>query len=609
MANAVIGALRVNLGLDSAQFQDGLKKAQSGMAKFGQTMKQGAMVASAAFVAAGTGIAYAVKGILNNADDMAKAAQKIGVPVDELSRLRHAADLSGVSFEGLQGSMRRLSANMDEAFTKGTGAAADAFTRLGISLTNADGSMRSSSEVLTDLSARFAEMPDGAEKTALAMDLMGRAGADMIPLLNGGADALAAMKAEADQLGIVITPEMAKNAERFNDNLTRLSAVVAGLATMIASELAEPLANFTDWLVEMAVSFRQMDPWLQSAITRFGVFAAVLGPIGAVLAVVVAGIVAIGAPVALAAAGIVALTAAVVAFWPEIQKLATTVGEFVAGAWAQFVAAWDGITVKIEEVKAAVAAFAQSILDTFRALPGQMLQIGADIINGLWQGIQSKWEDVKGGISGMATGVVDRFKSALSIFSPSRVMHGIGVNIMEGLGNGMESMSSNVLGFADTLANGLTQTFMSVIDGTKSVGQAIKDLTKQIVSMMLNRLVQSFVGMLFGGGGFLGGIFGGFRAKGGPVSAGRAYVVGERGPELMVPNTSGTVIPNSALGDGPREIIVTLVGEEGRMFTPRVQQISGQVAGVVVRQAEPGMVKNSVSAVRQTMRNNPGFSR
>jgi hypothetical protein len=117
----------------------------------------------------------------------------------------------------------------------------------------------------------------------------------------------------------------------------------------------------------------------------------------------------------------------------------------------------------------------------------------------------------------------------------------------------------------------------------------------------------SLFGGLFGGG--LGRLFGGFRANGGPVRSGRAYVVGERGPELMVPNASGTVIPNSALSEGRREIVVTLVGEEGRMFLPRVQQISGQTAGVVVREASPGIVNSSINAVQSNMRNRPSFAR
>ncbi len=396
MANSVIGALRINLGLDSAQFQDGLKNAQSRLSKFGATVRQGAMVAGAAMTAAGAAMGLAVKNVLDRADDMAKAAQKIGIPVDELSRLRHAADLSGVAFDGLQGSMRRLSANMDEAFTKGTGAAADAFNRLGISLTNADGTMRSSSEVLVDLSAVFQTMPDGAEKTALAMDLMGRAGADMIPLLNGGADALRGMMDEADKLGIVITPEMAKNAERFNDNLTRLQALLGGLVTMIAADLAEPLANFTDWLVEMGKGFADMDPWMREFISRFGSMLVVLAPIGAALAIVVAGIAAIGAPVALAAAGITALAAAIVAFWPEIQTLGAKITEFLEGAWTMFSGAWDSTIQKVEAVTASIVNLGTVAIEAMTAMVNGITEWVGGKLNAVWDGVASKVDWISG---------------------------------------------------------------------------------------------------------------------------------------------------------------------------------------------------------------------
>src|SRR5215217_4421137 len=113
---AVIGALRVDLGLNSAGFTAGLRNAQMGMKNLGTTIRQGAVVAAAAAAAIGGALTLAVKGTIDAADDMSKAAQSIGVPIEELSRLKYAADLSGVAFEGLQGSIGRLSRNMrDEA--------------------------------------------------------------------------------------------------------------------------------------------------------------------------------------------------------------------------------------------------------------------------------------------------------------------------------------------------------------------------------------------------------------------------------------------------------------------------------------------------------------
>jgi len=158
MADAVIGALRVNLGIDSAAFQNGLKQAQSGLQKFGSYAKTGLLAAGAAATAAAGAMGLMVRNTINTADEMSKTAQKIGIPIEELSRLRYAADLSGVSFEGLQTAVGRLSRQMNDA-RNGLASAKEPFDQLGVAVTNADGTLRGSSDVLKDIADRFSAMP------------------------------------------------------------------------------------------------------------------------------------------------------------------------------------------------------------------------------------------------------------------------------------------------------------------------------------------------------------------------------------------------------------------------------------------------------------------
>src|SRR5690606_21719747 len=248
--------LRVNLGIDTAAFSNGLKKAESSLQKFGAIVQKGLVAGAAAAGAALTGLGLAVRSTINAADDMAKSAQRFGIPIEELSRLKYAADLAGVSFNELGTGVRRLSQNMNDA-AQGTGEGAKAFEQLGISVTDADGNLKSASEVMAEIADRFAAMPDGAEKTALAMDLMGRSGANMIPLLNGGADALNNLMAEADTFGQVFTAEMGAQAEAFNDNLSRLQGIFASIAARIAADLLPHLERFSEWLVENAPAIQQ----------------------------------------------------------------------------------------------------------------------------------------------------------------------------------------------------------------------------------------------------------------------------------------------------------------------------------------------------------------
>ena len=245
----ILGSLLVSLGMESSEFKRGTREAQTAMSGLSKKMA----VVGAAITAAIGGAAYEfaklTRETINVADEISKSAVKIGISTEELSRLRYAADLSGLSFEQLQKGLPILNRNM-----AGIGGeskkVAEAFARMGIETRNADGTLKSSTEVLKAMADVFAQMPDGAEKSALAMAVLGKSGADMIPLLNGGAAELAKLTEEADRFGIVIDTETGRKAEEFNDNLDRLKGAFSAVGTRLAAELLPHLVDFTNWLIK-----------------------------------------------------------------------------------------------------------------------------------------------------------------------------------------------------------------------------------------------------------------------------------------------------------------------------------------------------------------------
>lgn len=206
-------------------------------------------LAAKAFSFSGIGAAVSVAGIvaltkrtIDAGDAFAKLSQKTGTSVEDLSKLTYAAGLSGVSNEALAKSMTSLAVGMIEARDGGITPAAEAFAKLGVSVKNVDGSVKSSRAVLGELADKFAAMPDGPEKAALAVDLFGKKlGAEMIPLLNGGSKGLKEMGDEAERLGIVMSTELAKKSEEFNDNLARLGKLSEAAGIKIANSLIPAL--------------------------------------------------------------------------------------------------------------------------------------------------------------------------------------------------------------------------------------------------------------------------------------------------------------------------------------------------------------------------------
>lgn len=239
----------------TGRFETDIKRASKESEREFRRMKSeanaAAKVIGASLATAAAGAAYAIKGAIDEMDQISKTAQKIGTTTEALSALQYAAKLSDVSVGQLQAGMTRLVRAQAEA-ARGTERYVDLFGAIGVAALNADGSLRNSADVMTDLADVFASLPDGATKTALAVELLGRSGADLIPLLNGGATGLAEMRIEAERLGLVISGEAGRAAEEFNDNITRMGAAVRGAAIEAGTQLLPVLSDLSGQVVSMA---------------------------------------------------------------------------------------------------------------------------------------------------------------------------------------------------------------------------------------------------------------------------------------------------------------------------------------------------------------------
>ena len=230
----IAGQLEIQLMANIARLQDDMSKAQSTVDRAMGGIKRSADVAVKALAALGVGLSAAaltgfIRGAIDAADEISKLSQKIGIGVESVAGLQLAFRQSGISASSLQSSMSRLSREI--------AAGNDAFNAMGISIRSSDGALKSSRQVLGELADKFAEYEDGVAKTALAMDIFGKAGAELIPLLNGGSAALDEFDAMASKLGLTLSEETAKRAERFNDTLDLMGQGMHGIGRQIAAEM------------------------------------------------------------------------------------------------------------------------------------------------------------------------------------------------------------------------------------------------------------------------------------------------------------------------------------------------------------------------------------
>lgn len=238
--------LALVLKLVADEFQKELKNSQGALASVNNFVKDW----RTQMAAAGTALFAVAKSAANYGDELFKTSQKVGIHVEQLAGLQHAAKLADVDTRQLQVGLQALSRAMVDS-AQGTGEGKEAFDRVGISATDANGKLRPMHDVLLELSDVFSRAEDGAGKTEVAMKLMGKSGADLIPLLNGGKDSIVALEAEAKRLGLTMSESDARAAEAFNDELTRLEARAKGFSVTIGTHMIRPLTELMSLMSDL----------------------------------------------------------------------------------------------------------------------------------------------------------------------------------------------------------------------------------------------------------------------------------------------------------------------------------------------------------------------
>lgn len=549
----VLGAVSVVLGFDGTQFEAGAKRAQAVMGRFGSVVGTAATVAGAAITAFAVGTAMSLRSYQGEIDKLSKMSQKIGIPTEELSRLKHVAELSDVSLEQLATGIKKFSKEMSEMATATTGTGARALRTMGISIKDANGNLKATDVLLGEVADKFASYEDGAHKTALAMAVFGKSGADLIPMLNGGSKAMREAKKEAEDLGIVISTQLGKDTEHFNDNLTRLMRLKDAWLNKINEMVLPGLIALTDKMVASGKEAKGFS----DTVVALGIGAKVVGSIALAVAAVFQGL----------ASSVVNLTRAIGAFFSGEWKKA---GEHAAAAlvnplnmvtadlFAQLDALWEKNGKAANGWGATVSEAAKK--------PAPALAAAVDKVKEFTRGLQEKsaamlleQQLIGQGIAAQTRAnemqaLENMLKKENIKLSPERRLAVMAeIDALARQAEATDAAKAAYDRFYENVSvfqSALSSSFDKVLEGTFKVKDALKDLLKSLLKLWAN---QAFTG-LFGTASKPGSLnlgsmfgFGGGKAGGGDVAAGQAYMVGEAGRELFVPNVPGQIVSNSQL--------------------------------------------------------------
>lgn len=178
-----------------------------------------------------------VKGTIDAADGLNDLSQQVGIGIHDLATWTLAANQSGTGIESVAKGVKGLSAYIVEH--------GDKLRAAGITATDANGA-------LIQLADLFSAMPDGVQKTALAVKLFGKAGMDMIPMLNMGSRGLAEAQEKAAAYGKKMA-ELAPQADKFNDMMSELALNSKAAGINIADHFLPGLIGVAQWLNDIAI--------------------------------------------------------------------------------------------------------------------------------------------------------------------------------------------------------------------------------------------------------------------------------------------------------------------------------------------------------------------
>jgi len=247
-------------GDDAEKSKDGWNKLGDGVKGAGKLAAEAAVAIAAAAAAGATSIVAMTTKAGAAADDINTLATQTGLSTEEIQKFAYASDIIDVDIETLTTSMAKLTKKMSIA-QGGTGDAADAFSALGVSVTDGNGELRNNQDVMADVITALGSIENETQRDAYAMAIFGKSAQDLNPLILGGADALEALGQQAEDAGLILSQEALDGLNDYNDKVDVFKATISGAGTLFATAFAEPLGKaveaLTGYLTDMTKAFNE----------------------------------------------------------------------------------------------------------------------------------------------------------------------------------------------------------------------------------------------------------------------------------------------------------------------------------------------------------------
>ena len=499
-----------------------------------------------ASAAVGGSILAVGKSTADYAGDMYDMARGAGIGVEAFQKLAYAGRMSGVETEKLSASLVKFDRMVAEA-TGGNKTCMQTFEDLGIKIKDSAGNLRQPNEIFEDVADIFHNTEDGIGKTALAVELFGKSGADLIPMLNDGKAGLKAFYAEAERLGLALSNEMIAKGDAFSDQLENIGEQVKGVKLQLGAALIPALSAATEKIskvIDKITKWVQENPELAATIGNIamttGKWIAILGTaaiaIGSVAFIILqfrkaframSDAVTIGISIFKNIKNTFLVVDKAMKGYTKTQKLATVATKLFNKAlkanpiltiisliialgavvysviknWdkiaAWFKKLWDAIVgifkaawEAIKKVWSTVTGWFSNLWGGIKAGAGKAWEGIKNTINKAREGVQKAWGSVKGWFSNLWGNVKSGISNAwggikdwFSNLQPVEWMRGAWENV----GTFFENLGPRFYEWGKNLLqglwNGITSMVDKIVEGMKNIGRRIANGFKSILGI------------------------------------------------------------------------------------------------------------------------------
>lgn len=359
---------------------DGIdKKAEGTGGKFDKLKGIVAGAGKAMAVGIGVGVT-AMVGLVNKAanttDEIDKMSQKIGISRTAYQEWSYVLSQNGTDVDKLQVGLKTLVTRMDES-ASGAGVGAEAFDKLGLSAIDLEGNMKSQEQMFDETARALMGMPEGAEKSQLAFELFGKAGLELMPLLNGTEESLDDLKKAAGDMGLVLSDEAIDAGVNFTDMKDNVVKSLGAIVSNLGVQVMPMFMILFDWIIEhmpqiqefVTVAFQKIGEWATVAV---GIFRDYLLPI------------------------FVSIFEWTVENWPTIQAIIEGVFNAIKFIWDNVLGPvlgflWDALKVVVDFVAKHFPGMQTTVENIFAGI-GKAVETVTDFFSGLIDKIKDAWD-------------------------------------------------------------------------------------------------------------------------------------------------------------------------------------------------------------------------